>query len=217
MKTGQALPSPGLNEFATTIGLPSFSPDGKHVAFTFFDGPGAGQIGGTKGRELVIMDFNATTYMFSNPKKLWEPPAPNGNQRPAFNSFLPTSNAVVFQRRWDGTDGQTFASWHGARSELWWVDVASGNAVPLNRVNGIGADGKSYLPKGPNGHDQDERLNYNPSVSPVGSGGYAWMVFMSRRAYGNIRLAAHGNRTPAITTLAAPTRPRRRSGSPRSI
>jgi hypothetical protein len=44
--------------------------------------------------------------------------------------------------------------------------------VALNRVNRIGADGKSYLPKGDKNHDQDERLNYEPSISPVASGGY---------------------------------------------
>jgi hypothetical protein len=32
----------------------------------------------------------------------------------------------------------------------------------------------------------DEKLNYEPTVNPVPSGGYAWVVFTSRRLYGNI-------------------------------
>ena len=60
--------------------------------------------------------------------KLWAPPS--GEQRPAFSAFLPTSDSVVFQRRWDG-DGD-YSSWHGAHSELWWVDLATQKAVLLN-------------------------------------------------------------------------------------
>jgi hypothetical protein len=184
MTSGAVVPSPGLNEFATKIGLPAFSPDSKHVSFTFFDGPGASKIGGSNGHQLVAMDFDIATKRFSNPVKLWEGPA--DNQRPAFLTFMPSSDAVVFQRRWAGTNGDTFSSWYGSRSELWWVDLATKSAQPLAMTNGIGADGKSYLPKGPNGHDKDETLSYEPSISPVASGGYAWMVFMSRRMYGNV-------------------------------
>ncbi len=31
----------------------------------------------------------------------------------------------------------------------------------------------------------DTTLNYEPTVLPVVSGGYAWVVFTSRRLYGN--------------------------------
>ena len=32
----------------------------------------------------------------------------------------------------------------------------------------------------------DMTLNYEPTVNPVPSGGYAWVVFTSRRLYGNV-------------------------------
>jgi hypothetical protein len=186
MATGAVIPSPGLNTFATRIALPAFSPDTRHVAFTFVNGPGTAGVGVAKGRELVSMDFDLATKTFSNPRKLWT--APGTDQRPAFMTFTPSSDAVVFQRRWNGDND--YSSWHGSRAELWWVDLATQQAVPLNRVNGIGADGKSYLPQGPKDHTQDERLNYEPSISPVASGGYAWMVFLSRRMYGNVATRA---------------------------
>jgi hypothetical protein len=186
MATGAVVPSPGLNEFATRIGLPAFSHDGKHAVFSFFEGPSTTAVGPANGRKLVAMDFNLATKTFSNPRLLWEAPA--NDQRPSFVTSMPTSDAVVFQNRWQGAQGNndTFSTWHGALGNLWWVDLATHTAHSLDRVNGIGTDGKSYLPKGANNHDQDERLNYEPSISPVASGGYAWMVFMSRRQYGNV-------------------------------
>jgi hypothetical protein len=182
MTNGAVIPSPGLNEFATQIGLPAFSPDGKHAAFTLFAGPSTAAIGPANGRKLVVMDFDLATKTFSNPRLLWDSMA--NDQRPAFNTFMPDSDAVMFQHRWD--NGDLASSWHGSRAQLWWVDLATRTPHLLDRANGIGADGKRYIPTGPNQHDQDERLNYDPSISPVASGGYAWMVFMSRRLYGNV-------------------------------
>jgi hypothetical protein len=179
--TGADVPSQGLTNFAKRIGLPAFSPDSKHVVFVLVDGASTPAVG-PPNRQLVSMDFDLGSKTFSNPKKLWAPPG--NDQRPAFSTFMPTSDAVVYQNRWNGDND--YSSWHGSRAELWWVDLATQQAVALNRLNGIGADGKSYLPKGDKRHDQDERLNYEPSISPVASGGYAWIVFMSRRMYGNV-------------------------------
>jgi hypothetical protein len=58
-------------------------------------------------------------------------------------------------------------------------------AKPLDNLNGK-SGGVSYLPTGGNAHDDDTTLNYEPTVNPVPSGGYAWVVFTSRRLYGNV-------------------------------
>lgn len=186
METGQVLPSPGLKDFATRIGLPMFSPDGTKVAFTFFEGPSTASIGNPTGRELVAMSFDPATNTFSDPELLVSYNA--NDQRPAWPAFWPSSDALVFQKRWAGDRGNndSFSTWHGAEGELWWVDLATQTATPLDRANGIGPDGERYIPTGPDDHDADEHLNYEPSMSPVASGGYAWMVFVSRRLYGNV-------------------------------
>jgi hypothetical protein len=179
MATGAQVPSTGLNEFATKIGLPMFSPDGKHVAFTLFAGPSTPAVGAPTGRQLVVMDFALATKTFSNPRKLWETSATD--ERPAWPTFFPSSSGVVFMRHFQGTVNETFSSRYGARGELWWADLATGSTAPLAELNG-----GAYLPKGANNHGADEQLDYEPTISPVASGGYAWIVFMSRREYGNV-------------------------------
>ena len=44
----------------------------------------------------------------------------------------------------------------------------------------------SYLPTGPTNHGNDTVLNYEPTVNPIASGGYIWVIFTSRRLYGNV-------------------------------
>jgi hypothetical protein len=201
MKTGAVIPSPGLAGFATSIGLPSFSPDGTHAAFVLFAGPSTPAVGAPNGRQLVAMDFDVGSSTFSNPRKLWE--ATPDTERPGWSTFLPSSQAVVFQRRFKGGTNEIFASRNGARGELWWVDLATLAATPLAQTNGVGADGKSYLPTGGENHAQDERLSYEPSISPVASGGYAWMVFLSRRAYGNVATMDPWHSDPRAYDLTA--------------
>ena len=117
-----------------------------------------------------------------------------------FPSFLPTNDAVVFEletryngRDYGGTRSDDDASAppsrrrSGTHAELWWLDLKTQTANrALDNLNGKDAAGASYLPTGPNAHDDDTTLNYEPTVNPVPSGGYAWVVFTSRRLYGNV-------------------------------
>jgi hypothetical protein len=166
--------------------LPAFSPDGTHVAFNFF----SGTIGSKSadGRSLAVMDFDKATLTFSNPRVLFTPTTGTA----LWPSFLPNSNGVVFEvelqsngRDYAGTRascdtaGQACAD-TGTLAEIWWVDLASGLAHRLDNLNGVG------LPSGPNGHTNDQELNYEPTVDPNAAGGYAWVAFTSRRMYGNI-------------------------------
>jgi hypothetical protein len=77
-------------------------------------------------------------------------------------------------------------------------------STPLNKLNGKDATGTSYLPAlgAPVSlsciadthqvgdlsadHADDVSLNYEPTVAPLGNGGYVWVVFTSRRLYGNV-------------------------------
>ena len=194
----QGLP-PGLG-----AATPVFSPDGKHVAFNFFAGAGADR------RSLAEMDFDAKTHTFSNLRMLYTPPQPGTAVWPA---FMPTNEAVVFEletryngRDFGGTRGDCdpaeSCNGAGSQGELWWLDVGTKKATRLDAANGHG-----YLPTGPNGHGDDATLAFEPTVNPVVSGGYSWVVFTSRRLYGNVATINPYDSDPryAPTVLTTPT------------
>jgi hypothetical protein len=189
---GTAIPTTGLTpDGGTGIGAacPAFSPDGTHVAFNFYSGPGADK------KSLAWMDFAQPTSAFSGLFTLYTPASGTA----VWPSFLPTNNAVVFEletvyngRDFAGTrstcDSSGPCSNTGTQGELWWVDQKTMTPTRLDQANGY-----NYLPtvaNGPDGgvqdHMADWELNYEPTVNPVPSGGYAWVVFTSRRMYGNI-------------------------------
>jgi hypothetical protein len=160
-------------------GTPAFSPDTKHVAFDFI----GGTIGTTTGNgtQLVALDFDAATLTFSNLKVLATMPA---GKRAGFPSFFPTEDAVAFHYQVVPSNHR-YNTWHQAQAQIWWSDLATGTAVPLGALNGLNGT-TSYLPVGPNNHANDTNLNYEPTVNPVVSGGFVWVVFTSRRLYGSL-------------------------------
>jgi hypothetical protein len=184
----QAATMSGL-PMGVAAGYPSFSPDDKKVAYVDV----TGSLADIKDRPLVTAGYDATTRAFSNVQTVYTPP---GGARVGYPSFLPDSSALLFEhevRR--GNDDTVMVTRNGARSELWWLKAdGPPTPVPLKTLNGLGAS-VSYLPKGPNQHGQgntgteasfdDTTLSYEPTVLPIVAGGYAWVVFTSRRLYGN--------------------------------
>jgi hypothetical protein len=176
-------------------GVPAFSPDGKHVSFNFW----GGTIGTAAGDQvsLGVIDFDGAKT-FSNPRVVYTPAGSSGGD-PAviYSSFLPSSSAIVFEQEianggdtedwgytWNGTD-PSYPTGH--TSELWWLDVGTQMAHRLDQLNGYGSTGSLYLPSGASHTaSQDATVNYEPTVTPISSGGYAWIVFTSRRLYGNV-------------------------------
>jgi hypothetical protein len=172
--------------------LPSFSPDGKHVAFNFWSGAllkGANWLRGDQ-ISLGLLDFDGFAT-FSNPRILYTPNSIG--PAVAFSSFLPTSTALVFELRISSPATSVGYTTSPITGELWWVDLASGNAHRLDMLDGYTAAGTTYLPNNSNAtgggtHTSlgDTQLNYEPTVNPIASGGYAWVVFTSRRMYGSV-------------------------------
>jgi hypothetical protein len=169
-------------------GTPTFSPDGKHVAFTLHSGT-VGSIH-SQDTQVVVMDVDGTT--FDNPRSVFTIPAGDagtGATCVGFPAFTPASDALLIQYQLAPCGSARFNPYlgtGGVRSEIWYTDLAGAHQVPLATLNGKNADGTLYVPTGPNNHADDSTLNYEPTVNPVPSGGYAWVVFTSRRLYGNI-------------------------------
>jgi hypothetical protein len=190
MTMGMSLAATGLGT-NLQAGLPVFSPDTAHLSFNFWSGTltpaGGGTLTGDK-MSLAILDFDGTSA-FSNPRVLYTPPA---GTSVTYSSFLPTSAGIVFEveLKQDANNEWGFTR-QGTTAELWWIDVASRMARRLDRLNGYLPGGATvYLPNngasGTHPPGLDTTLNYEPTVNPIGSGGYAWVVFTSRRMYGNV-------------------------------
>jgi hypothetical protein len=123
-----------------------------------------------------------------------------------YSSFFPNAAGIVFEVELTNPTNSWAYTWSdsaaiGNTAELWWLDVASGMAHRLDALNGYLANQMVYLPS-PGGtaplHTpaQDATLNYEPTVNPIASGGYAWVVFTSRRMYGNVAQIAPWSSDP---------------------
>jgi hypothetical protein len=121
-------------------------------------------------------------------------------------SFTPDGKMVVFQHSFVGCGdgGSVLNTRSPAEAELWLADVpdpvtgvTSFSPQGLCALNGYQSDcATSYLPTiagsgvsgsdNQYGHADDQQLNFEPNVTPISSGGYYWVVFTSRRLYGNV-------------------------------
>jgi hypothetical protein len=173
--------------------LPAFSPDTRHVAFN----PWSGSFDALPAdrASLVVLDFDGKSA-FSNPRVVFTPPASASTDSAApdvavtFSAFLPESDAVVFALQLSNKSHYWGYTWGENTSELWWVDLATRKARRLDALNGRSSAGVANLPTtAPHSSEQDAVLNYEPTVGPIAAGGYAWVVFTSRRQYGNVATA----------------------------
>jgi hypothetical protein len=185
---GTTLPTTGVPaDFQAA--LPAFSPDGKHTSFNFWGGSltnGTTTLNSDKV-SLGILDFDGMST-FSNARVLYKPPS---GTEVTFSSFLPDSSGIVFETELSKPHNEWGFTRNGNTGELWWVDTATGMGHRLDQLNGYSAAGSLYLPDNASGAHthtaaQDATLNYEPTVNPIASGGYAWVVFTSRRMYGNV-------------------------------
>jgi hypothetical protein len=152
--------------------MPSFSPDGTKIVFNNHD---VGQ-----GRSLSIMDFNPANNTFSNHVEIFR----DATRYAGWPFFTPDNRGVIFVLG----NAADYVSSHPGRifpepSDLYYVDIASKQAVRMSRAGGFEGN-TSYLPY----PGRDERWEYFPTISPVAAGGYFWVFFTSRRNYGNIRV-----------------------------
>jgi hypothetical protein len=168
-KTGAQIPAPGWDGVITNGAMPTFSPDGKQIVFNHFDKD--------QGHTLASMSFDLATHTFSNLVDIATDPT-NFLGWPA---FTPDTEWVVY----DADSRSDFATWNsggvGAKSDLQITHLASKTSVPLSVLNGV-VNGQYYLPFG---EAAEGHMNYDATVLPVAAGGYYWVVFTSRREYGN--------------------------------
>lgn len=200
---GAATATVGLTAVATNLGTPIFSHDGSKVAFN----PTASTSLTDPTLKLVVMDADIATATFTNPVTVVDNTGQPAANRPGWPAFTPDGALVFHQQTEVGLEnhnGGDLRTRRGAKAHLSWTPTGAAMPTRLKRLNGRKANGDSYLPKlaapvvmtcDADGdsvghidadHADDTNLNYEPTVNPVASGGYSWVVFTSRRLYGNV-------------------------------
>ncbi len=144
----------------TRPGWPAFFPDGTSVVF--HQQSTAGSDGNSLGAMHTRKGAKAQIAWTSatDATHLTMLNALNGFNADGMTSYLPTLAAAVNLKTNVGGTCTPGAS------------CCTGDGVVVDNINPA--------------HDDDVDLNYEPTVNPIASGGYAWVVFTSRRMYGSV-------------------------------
>jgi hypothetical protein len=161
-KTGGLVPSSGIEGYYAQT--PVFSHDGTMLAFVDRS-PVL-----PYSSKLALLHYDAATQKFSNYEVLATPPP---GQHYSWAAFTPDNKHIVYQ----AGVGDDLATWNANTGKLFAVNLQSKAITELKSLNGDG-----YMAQGM----RDENLNFEPTILPVASGGYFWVMFTSRRTYGNL-------------------------------
>lgn len=169
--TGAAVAAPSFTDQVKYAVTPQFSPDASSLVFSWYRDDNA-----QNSHILATMSFDGSQSppIFGPPEMVAESAKVIG-----WPSFTPDAKAVLFHEG-DAFDTEKRGG-KDNNADLRLVDLATKTVSPLEVLNGY-ENGVTYLPYG----DAEEgHLNYEPTVLPLPVGGYYWVVFTSRRAYGN--------------------------------
>jgi hypothetical protein len=155
--TGAAIPGTGLE--AKKLFMPAFSPDNK--ALLYVDGnPG----------DLRAYDWDPVTRKATGDHLVVAAGADASLKYIQFPTVTPDHQWVLYQR------SNNYGSL-GIAGDLYLAPVAGGAEIKLGNL-----DGDAYpFAAGA----RDRHLDFEPTFAPVASGGKFWVVFHSRRTYGN--------------------------------
>ncbi len=126
------------------------------------------------------MDFDTKTNTFSKLRDVATAPATIYAGWPTFTPdnlyvFFAGGTSDEYDSMSDNAPTVPEPTWN-----IYIAHVPSKTVTTANQLNGL-AGGKVYLP-----FPDDPNLSFEPTILPVGAGGYYWVVFTSRRNYGNI-------------------------------
>jgi hypothetical protein len=150
------------NAMAKGCGEPAWSPDGQKVA-AICNLKGMGWVFDATGGDLAVADVGADGFSTSNMKTIVT--KEGGTGRPAYPSFSPGSEWLAFGRPTQGSRST-------GSGDLW---IVGADGTGLKKLTTASEGGKSF----------------NPVFAPIRAGGYFWVVFISRRDYGNTLVNAN--------------------------
>ena len=194
-----AMPEAIVNGLSTTPAyLPIYSPDGKRIAFVNGDNTAAAV--GTARKSISVMDAAIDpvaggngTLTFGNRATVLDNGLPTGSGLVTkFPAFMPDSKQIVLQ---EGTNAE-----NGYGGMLAHYSANTGKLFLLRGSEHI------ELAKANTGSiPADLDRNYEPTALPVTAGGYFWVVFTSRREYGNTYTGANVRKQLWVAAVSTTT------------
>jgi hypothetical protein len=172
---GAAVAASGLEGVPTW--MPAFSPDGKVLLYADLAGAGGGS--------LFARDFDGATNKFGAARMIADAKAVAGRTFIGYPSGAPDGLWAIYARGSNGYDtrGQCVSGEptcrYDNRSDLYLANTKTpGAELALKKASGVGYPFAAG--------DRDTSWNFEPTFAPISAGGYYWVVFTSRRTYGNM-------------------------------
>jgi adhesin HecA-like repeat protein len=160
--TGQQIASTGLE--GTALWMPAFAPDDKLLAYVTSNG-------NNWGGDLHAFDWDATAQKATNDRLIMGAGANTSINVINSPTVSPDHQWILYQR----SNGPGSL---GNAADLYMASVAQ----PSTETALAALNGAAYpFAAG----SRDQHLNFEPTFAPVAAGGYFWVVFHSRRTYGN--------------------------------
>ncbi len=144
------------NAFPAGCGEPAWSPDGTMLA-GICGMDGFGWTFDSYNGDLKIATLNKMQNQVMSSKTIVT--KAQGQGRPAYPTFTPDSKYLAFGRPLGGSRSTSGGT-------LWMSDIAGGGLIQLTKAS-------------------NDNQSYNPVFAPKSAGGYTWIVFISKRNYGN--------------------------------
>jgi len=166
------------NAMGNDCGEPAWSPDGTKIAAICGMNSGFGWMFDSSTGYLATADVAADGVTVSNLMTLVGQGGQQG--RPAYPSFSPGSKYIAYGR-------PTAGSRSTGNGNLWLVGTDGSNNILLNNAS-------------------NDNRSFNPVFAPLRAGGYYWLVFISRRDYGN-QLVGANRQQLWITAVDDPPQP----------
>ncbi len=163
------------NVMGTGCAEPAWSPDGKKIAAICGMGGGGWAFDVGTGH-LSIADVAPDGFTVSNTQTII--PQAGAPGRPAYPSFAPGSEFIAYGRPTQGSRST-------GDGTLWLTDLTGTNVKELGQAT------------------VNDNKSFNPVFAPLRAGGYFWLVYISRRDYGN-RLVNANRQQLWITAIDDP-------------